>query len=296
MSKKFKIGIVGFMIVVAIGTLVTGTVLAQEPTPNPEPKPLDGFGRKGGFDFRGAPGSQAGLEAAAEVLGMPPEELSLELWGGRTLADLAERAGVALEDIQAAVDAAAEQAKLDAIEQAVQDGNLTRANADWILEGLDNGYVGNMGIGKRGFDGGFGHPRAAGGPLGLEAAATALGMTPAELSTELQGGKSLADLADEKGVALADIQAAVQSAMDQAKRDTIEQAVLDGILTRENADWLLEGFDNGYIGAKGPEGFNGHGGFGGRGPHGGFGGKGHRGGFGNFDAPANSTQPSGFDA
>ncbi len=262
MSKKFKIGIVGFLIVVAIGTLVTGTVLAQEPTPNPDTKPLDGFGRKGGFDFHGAPGRQVGLEAAAEALGMTPEELSLELWGGRTLADLADRAGVALEDVQAAVNAAAEQAKLDAIEQAVLDGSLTQANADWILEGLANGYAGDPGFGKRGFDGGFGYHRASGGPLGLEAVATALGMTIPELSTELQSGKSLADLADEKGVALADIQAAVQAAMDQAKRDAIEQAVVDGNLTRENADWLLEGLDNGFIGAQGPEGFGGHGGFG----------------------------------
>jgi hypothetical protein len=40
------------------------------------------------------------------------------------------------------------------------------------------------------------HPRLH----ALQAAAEALGMTPAELKTELEAGKSIADVADEKGV------------------------------------------------------------------------------------------------
>jgi hypothetical protein len=40
------------------------------------------------------------------------------------------------------------------------------------------------------------HPRLH----ALQAAAEALGMTPAELRTELEAGKSIADVADEKGV------------------------------------------------------------------------------------------------
>ncbi len=40
------------------------------------------------------------------------------------------------------------------------------------------------------------HPRLQ----ALQAAAEALGMTPAELRTELQAGKSIAEVADEKGV------------------------------------------------------------------------------------------------
>jgi hypothetical protein len=107
-----------------------------------------------------------GLEAAAEVLGLTADELSAQLWGGETLADLAEAAGVELQDVQDAVTAAHEAAMRENIEQAVEDGNLTREHADWLLEGLDKGYWGGRGFGgfggKRGF-GGRGGMRGFGG-------------------------------------------------------------------------------------------------------------------------------------
>jgi len=111
----------------------------------------------GGFG-RGLCG-QAGLEAAAEALNMTADELSTQLWGGKTLADLADGAGVELQAVRDAVDAACEAAIRDAIEQAVQDGSLSREQADWLLEGLDKGYWGGHGFG-RGFGiGGHGFGR-----------------------------------------------------------------------------------------------------------------------------------------
>ncbi len=118
--------------------------------------PLAGFlGHRGGWFGRGLCG-QAGLEAAAEALNMTPEELSTQLWGGRTLADLAEKAGVDLQKVRDAVNQACVQALKDAIEQAVQDGRLTREQADWLLQGLDRGYWG-PGAGRWGFWGFWGH-------------------------------------------------------------------------------------------------------------------------------------------
>jgi hypothetical protein len=99
---------------------------------------------------------EAGLEAAAEALGMTADEMSTQLWGGRTLADMADEAGVELQAVRDAVEAACEQATRDAIEQAVEDGRLTREQADWLLEGLDNGYWGG------GFGHGFGFGRGRG--------------------------------------------------------------------------------------------------------------------------------------
>ena len=103
--------------------------------------------------------SQAGLEAAAEVLGMTADELTTQLWGGQTLSGLAEKAGVDLQDVQGAVNAACQTATRDAIEQAVTDGTISREKADWLLEGLDKGYWGSgndfgFGFGPRGFGGG----------------------------------------------------------------------------------------------------------------------------------------------
>jgi hypothetical protein len=107
-------------------------------------------------------------------------------------------------------------------------------------------------------------PRAllhGGGPgggrgLGLEelqVTAKALNMTTDELITALQSGKTLQELADAAGVDLQDIQDAIQAARATSMRERIQQALDDGTITQEHADWLLEGLDKGFIG--GPDGF-----------------------------------------
>jgi hypothetical protein len=116
-------------------------------------------------------------------------------------------------------------------------------------------------------------------------------MTADELSTQLWGGKTLADLAEEKGVDLQDVQDAIHALNEAALRDAIGQAVEDGKLTQEHADWLLEGLDKGFLGGRGFGGFGGcrgHGGFGGRGAFGRFpGGSTGFGGFGRFPGRMN---------
>jgi hypothetical protein len=78
---------------------------------------------------------------------------------------------------------------------------------------------------------------------------------------------TLADIAEEKGVDIADVKAAVEAAQIAETRTAIEQAVTDEIITRDKADWLLEGLNKGYwgAGAEGDFGFGmepgmGHGG------------------------------------
>ena len=86
------------------------------------------------------------MEAAAELLGMTADELSTQLWGGKTLADLAEEADVDLQQVRDAAEEAEEAAReaaiRDTVEQAVEDGDISQEHADWLLEGLDNGYLG----------------------------------------------------------------------------------------------------------------------------------------------------------
>lgn len=113
----------------------------------------------GGRGFCG----QAGLEAAAEKLGLTSDELSTKLWGGESLSSLAEEAGVDLQEVQDTVNAACVTATREAIEQAVADGTISREKADWLLEGLDKGFWGgnegglglSFGFGRRGGFGGF---------------------------------------------------------------------------------------------------------------------------------------------
>lgn len=148
MSRKTKyVGLT--ILVLMIAALGVSSAFAQTPTPPATTTIPQAHG--GGFG-RGGFCGQTGLDAAAKALNMTTEELTAQLWGGQTLSGLAEKAGVDIADVQAAVQAACQQAQIDAINQAVTDGKLTRENADWLIEGIEKGYIGG---GKGGF-GGFG--------------------------------------------------------------------------------------------------------------------------------------------
>jgi hypothetical protein len=147
-------------LVAALTVIALGAVAYIRPAAAADTETTAALGGGRGFG-RGLCG-QTGLEAAAKALGMTADELSTQLWGGETLSSLAEKAGVDLQDVRDAVNAACQQATRDAIEQAVTDGTITREHADWLLEGLDKGYwgsgVGGFGFGPHGFGGhgGFG--------------------------------------------------------------------------------------------------------------------------------------------
>ncbi len=138
-------------IVAALG--ISSAVFAQSsttPTPAAPTAQTAPMGhRGGGFGLR----SQAALEAAAKALGMTADELKAQLWGGKTLADIATEKKVDIATVQKAVEAAELAETKTAIQDAVTAGTITQAKADWLLEGLDKGYWGS---GKDGGFGGFG--------------------------------------------------------------------------------------------------------------------------------------------
>jgi len=95
------------------------------------------------------------------------------------------------------------------------------------------------------------------GQVELEAAAKVLGMTADELSTALQSGKTLEQVATDKGVDIQKVKDAIRAAHTTEVRDRIQQALKDGTITQANADWLLEGLDKGFIGVPGAFGLGG---------------------------------------
>ena len=166
---RFKkvIGLAALVAVVAalgISTVASAqSSTTPTPTPNaqtvpPEPGGGPGFGHGGGLH------SQAALVAAAKALGMTTDELSAQLWGGKTLTDIASAKGVDIAVVKAAVEAAQVAETKTAIAQAVTDGTMTQAKADWLIEGLDKGYWGAGAEGDFGF--GMGPGRGCGGPGG----------------------------------------------------------------------------------------------------------------------------------
>jgi len=104
------------------------------------------------------PVRQAGLAAAAKILGMSVSDLSDQLWGGKTLADLAKDGNVKLSDLRTAVQAATKTARQEQLKagvaKALAAGRITQAHADWLNQGIDNGWLGNgrmAGMGMNGF-------------------------------------------------------------------------------------------------------------------------------------------------
>lgn len=152
MKKKILIAIGGLLAALLVVGVV-GTTSAYAQGPNPPGSGMMGSGR--GFGW-----SEAALDAAAKALGMTTDELTSALQSGKTLQDLATEKGVGIADVQAAVQAVRVTEMRERIAQAVEDGTMTQEKADWLLEGLDNGFMGG-GMGR-----GFGGQRGGGQGMG----------------------------------------------------------------------------------------------------------------------------------
>lgn len=129
-------------LITLIGVLVAGSALAQAPTPTPGAKtPFLGRGLEHGFGFWGGKG-MGDFDTVAKALNLTPTQLFEQLHSGKTLDEIAKAQGVDLTKIQEAANAARLQAMKDQIAQAVKDGKMTQDQADWLLQGLDKGYMG----------------------------------------------------------------------------------------------------------------------------------------------------------
>lgn len=151
----------GISSVASAQSSVTPTPTAPTTQTTPPAAPPDGMGPR---ELH----SQAALAAAAKALGMTTDELSAQLWGGKTLSDIASAKGVDIATVKAAVEAAQIAETKTAITQAVTDGTMTQAKADWLIAGLDKGYWGAGAQGDMGFGmgPGLGGPGGHGGPRG----------------------------------------------------------------------------------------------------------------------------------
>ena len=183
-------------------------------------------------------------------------------------AQVSDVTGTVTDPAPATPAPAADPAKGDwaksVLDGLVAKGTITQAQADEILAALNAARPAHgPGPGR----GGFGK---------LDAAAKVLGMSVEDLRSALEGGKSLATVAREKGIDVAKI---VDALVAEFKAH-LDQEVASGIHTQAEADQKLadartriEAFVNGTAPAGGPGGFgggrHGHGpGFGGPPPAG----------------------------
>jgi hypothetical protein len=209
------------------------------------------------------PGPLADLTVAANFLGVTPAQLQSDLASGKSLADVATAQGKTPADlVTALVNAAKTQ-----IDQAVKDGKLTQDQATQAEAALDqrvtdlvNGKVpvpGPLGMGG-GFHHGFGdHFGPGGGQGSLQAAADYLGVSVETLVTDLQNGKTMADLAKDQGKSVDGLVTAMvdaqKTALDAAAKDgdltADQEAAIEANLTQRTTD-LVNGtfppFEGGY--------------------------------------------------
>jgi polyhydroxyalkanoate synthesis regulator phasin len=143
--------------------------------------------------------NQAIVDAAAQQLGIPSSKLSDAL----------------------------KKALSDRVDAAVAAGRITKTEGDALKQRIASGEYPLFAGPHRG----FGH-----GPFrGVDAAASYLGVTEAQLRTELEAGKTLAQVAQAHGKSVAGL---VDALASDAKKH-IDASVAAGRLTQQQADDVL---------------------------------------------------------
>lgn len=174
MKKILIIGAVVGVVVLTLG--IAGYAYARSQTPTPVPS-YSGYGpgmmggrggyghgpgMMGGWSGRGAFGYGPGMmgsygfdpmhqymiNALAEGLDLTPEELQTRITNGETPLQIAQAQGLSDEEIRT-LFLEAHDAALD---QAVADGILTQAQADWMDQHMERIWANGIPT----FDGGFG--------------------------------------------------------------------------------------------------------------------------------------------
>ncbi len=255
--KRMKLGIV--TLVIAVLAITAVAVAAQTPDSSQPPAQGQDQGQRPGRGQRMGMGGE--FQVIADALGVDLATLRTDLQSGKTIADIAKEKNVELSTV---VDAVVAE-RQTALATAVTDGRLTQEQADAqitvLKANLDALFTQKFDqqLGNRP---GFAERT---NPI-LDVIVKALGVDAATLQTDLQSGKTIADIAKEKNVELSTVVDAVV-----AERQTaLATAVTDGRLTQEQADAqiaLLKADLNASFNQKMDA--NGRGGFGG--PMGGFG-------------------------
>ncbi len=198
-----------------------------------------GGGNSGGDAMRQVSGRamSSALQAAASKLGMTVDQMWSDLDSsiGRTMGDLAVEKNVSVSDIKTAVINAV---KPD-LDQAVTAGTFTQANANSIIQGIQNDDFSKP-FDQFGFDAGnSGLMRQVLGQV-FKAAAAKLGITEAQLNDQLKQGQSLADMAQSKNISVADLKTAIVNGVKAA----LDQAVAAGKVTQDFSNATMTGIQN----------------------------------------------------
>ncbi len=181
------------------------------------------------------------IGVAAETIGIQATDLLAAVRDGATIAEVAEDHGV---ESQAVIDAIV-SSRRELLDAAVESGRLTRAQADALGAHLEeraaelvNDPFDLMPLWSRppllGRPGVWG---LAEGPL--VAAAGAIGIQPVELMRSVHDGASIAEVAEDHGIAADVVIDAVAASLQQR----LDSALANGWITRAEADERAAGLE-----------------------------------------------------
>lgn len=171
----------------------------------------------------------AGAVAAAALVGGGAAVAASQLGSGAEQQAIIDDAAKQLGVEPAELTDALKDAYKAQIDTAVAAGELTQEQGDALKARIDSGDVPLLGLHHDGPDGPHGfHGK-------LDEAATYLGLSEAELHEQLEGGKTLAEIATDQGKSVDGLE---QALVDAAKKD-IAAAVDDGRLTQAQADEII---------------------------------------------------------
>ena len=219
MRSRTTIGVTAAALAVAAGT---GGALAAAGSGGSSNDGSPGLGLHVGA------GPGEGPAEVAAYLGLTESELRAQLEAGKSLAQIASAQGKSVAGLE---DVIVSDAKTH-LDEAVTNGKLTAAQAEKMLAELKS-HVDDM-VNSTGGPHGPG-VRIGIGPVFGDAAATYLGLTQDELRTQLEGGKTLAQVATAEGKPVAGLEAAILAG---AKQD-LDQAVAAGKLTAAQEQEML---------------------------------------------------------
>lgn len=256
MNGRMKMAGIALVVVLITGLFGVVAVSAQDD---------DGVVRNFFGRGRGQMGGNAALvdssemhEAIAGALGISVEELDTVRSEGTSLWALVDELGADM----AAVREVMTNVRQAAIDQALAEGAISEEQAERFQNGRGPWRQGPAGP----FYGEGPGMHLVDSNVMHQAIADALGISVEELEAAQAEGKSLVALAEELGVDIEEVRAAMQG----VRKDAVNQALADGLITEEQATWLLSrpafGQGNGPLNGNGPG--NGKGPLGRRGPGG----------------------------
>ena len=221
MNKQIQRVIAGAAVVVAMGAIGLGVVgSAQAQSTKLSTVTV----------LNSSKGPGKNVAAIASILKLTEAELKTQVQSGKTLAQIATAQGV---DIKLVVDAIVADIKSH-IADEVKSGEITQAQADTKLADVTakaTERVNNVRPARG--EGMHGGPKGPG--RNVAAIASVLKLTEAELKTQVESGKTLAQIATAQGV---DVKLVIDAIVTDMKSHIAEE-VASGELTQAQADAKL---------------------------------------------------------